>query len=280
MVLLRAHVAAGVQASVAHPGALRISDRSLRHDHILEKAAPVAQHAGRWRCSSACGRAEHGPRHGHQEPAVTRSRASPAWPRITLTRIRLRGGITLTADTRSVLEAVSKQAQGWLSQGKSGSQGGSPLVRRPFLDNTPQGRTVFVTREQLVEARRIHSFFIHSFSQRAALAILFICLPWHPPQKTTSQPHHTPTPSNPSLPPPPPHQPLIEAIEASRLPVSAPAPCTRASAGRRPLYSGRDDAISLIVESSLLRCRAVARANSINQSIGAALERGCYRTNR
>ena len=41
--------------------------------HIFEKAAPVAQHAGRWRCSSACGRAEHGPRHGHQEPAVKTS---------------------------------------------------------------------------------------------------------------------------------------------------------------------------------------------------------------
>ena len=73
MVLLRAHVAAGVQASVAHPGALRISDRSLRRGHIFEKAAPVAQHASRWRCSSACGRAAHVPRHGHQEPAVTTS---------------------------------------------------------------------------------------------------------------------------------------------------------------------------------------------------------------
>ena len=30
----------------------------------------------------------------------------------------------------------------------------------------------------------------------------------------------------------------IEAIEATRLPASAPAPCTRASAGRRPLRCG------------------------------------------
>lgn len=96
--LLRAHVTAGVQASVAHPGALRISDRSLRRGHIFEKAAPVAQHAGRWRCSSACGRAEHGPRHGHQEPAVTTSLRVSRMAKDHADQNQTGGGITLSAD--------------------------------------------------------------------------------------------------------------------------------------------------------------------------------------
>ena len=99
MVLLRAHVTAGVQASVAHPGALRISDRSLRRGHIFEKAAPVAQHAGRWRCSSACGRAEHGPRHGHQEPAVTTSLRVSRMAKDHADQNQTGSRITLLADT-------------------------------------------------------------------------------------------------------------------------------------------------------------------------------------
>lgn len=71
----QARAAAGARASMAYPGASRVSARTAPNTTPEREAAAAPACVGRLRCSFAGGRAVHRPRGGHREPA-TGSRAS------------------------------------------------------------------------------------------------------------------------------------------------------------------------------------------------------------